>query len=465
MRGFTPKETKMRICAFTMSIKRALVGSRSTLQTSMPAASTAAPSSTNLRNSLARIRPRFTARVAVLGVAGIIIGLLGGYLAGKRIGFDEAAGQRRQMPNGSILCAPGPWGDIAYIPFTIAAPDDLLPVRTMEAEGTPWFFKGYTTDSLASLLKSTDLSPDIQQALLAPGVCQVQQKGILLSPPADLCISLTENARERLYRVLSQFVENESVLFFIRKETLDDRFSGSGVSLDTVALFKRLSCESGNYYVFSGLSAVLSHLQAPEDKLAFVKALTRQRTMLLRLHVTPKSNVEALTAYWGKGCWNTDVGTVLKSLTAIPTGTWMNILMVLPPIPTAELYDYPTIVDNPLEGPPVNRDSHWTALNFFRDDPDPNFGNPESVLKELKDNYAPAPADARYGDVVLFSRPDGSIVHSAVYIADNICFTKNGSTVVYPWMLSKISDLYEQYSFQLPPGQSLSVTYFRNKRL
>ncbi len=39
-------------------------------------------------------------------------------------------------------------------------------------------------------------------------------------------------------------------------------------------------------------------------------------------------------------------------------------------------------------------------------------------------------------------------IHSAVYIADDICFTKNGGTAVRPWMLSTISDLLEQYSFQ-----------------
>jgi hypothetical protein len=143
----------------------------------------------------------------------------------------------------------------------------------------------------------------------------------------------------------------------------------------------------------------------------------------------------------------------------------MNILMVLPPLPSEEIFDYPTVADNPLDGPPVNRDCHWTSLNFFRDVADPNFGKAEFVLKELKENYALAPADPRYGDVVIFSRPDGSVVHSAVYIADDICFTKNGSSVLSPWMLAKIPDLLEQYSFMAPEGEAVTVRYFRSKRL
>ena len=403
--------------------------------------------------------------VIVLAGIGLVLGLPLGFLAGHKIGFDEGADHRRQSPNGSILCKPGPWGDLSYIPFSIAAPDNLLPVRTLESIGTRWFFKGYTSDSFVSLLESTNLTQDQQHAFVAPDVFHLQTDGVLLTPPPALVISIPDGARASLYQVLARFQENEEQIYFIHKDTLDERFNGSGVSLDTLALFKRLSYPSGNYYLFSGLSALLSRLPTYQEKIQFVKALTRQRTMLLRLHITPKTDVAALTEYWGKGVWNTDVGTLLQSLTIIPTGTWMNILMVLPPLPTEEIYDYPTAVDNPLDGPPVNRDCHWTTLNFFRDVPDRNFGKPEYVLRELRENYALAPADPRYGDVVLFSTPDGSIVHSAVYMADDICFTKNGATVISPWMLATVSDLVEQYSFMAPPGQSLTVQYFRSKRL
>lgn len=388
-----------------------------------------------------------------------------GYLAGHHLGFQEGADRRRQSPNGSILCKPGPWGDLSYTPFTIAAPDVLLPIRTLEANGTRWFFKGYTPDSFVSLLQSTNLTPDQQHALLAPAVFHPQPGGISLTPPPNLVIAIPDDARAQLYQVLGQFGENENEIYFIHKDTIEERFTGSGVSLDTLALFKHLSYQSGNYFVFSGLPALLSRLPTYQQKVQFVKALTRQRTMLLRLHITPASDIQALTEYWGKGCWNTDVGTILQSLTAIRTGTWMNILMVLPPLPTEEIYDYPTIADNPLNGPPVNRDCHWTSLNFFRDVADSDFGKPEYVLKELKENYSLAPADPRYGDVVIFSKPDGSIVHSAVYIADDICFTKNGSSVVSPWMLATIPDLTDQYSFMVPPGQSLTVQYFRSTRM
>ena len=410
---------------------------------------------------LSRILNRFTGIILLC----LAVGIYGGFRVGKHTGYDQGADRRRTRPNGSSLCKPGPWGELAYTPFTIAAPYDILPVRTLEAQGTHWFLKGYTVDSFVTLLQSTSLTLEQRQALLDPAVLHVRPTGIELTPPPDLVISLPDDVRGALYPIIAQFAENNSGIHFIHVNTIDERFSRGDVSPDTVALFKRLCYRRGNYLMFTGVPAVLSRLPTYEKKLAFVRALTRERTMLLQLHITPKVKVDALAQYWGKGDWDSDVRTVMDSLTVIPNGAWMDILLVLPPLPTAELYSYPTIADNPMDGPPVNRDCHWTSLNFFRDVPDPNFGKAEYAIKELKENYFPAPGDPIYGDVVLFAKPDGSIIHSAVYLADDICFTKNGGTIIHPWMLSTISDLLEQYSFQVAPDQKLTVTYFRNKRL
>jgi hypothetical protein len=400
-----------------------------------------------------------------LAVVCLLIGLLGGFITGKRIGFTKAANLRRQMPNGSILCKTGPWGDLSYTPFTIAAPDALLPVRAIEANGTHWFFNRYTAASFAALLQSTSLPPDQRRALLDPAVLHVRTDGVDLTPPPDLVISLPDDARAAIYQILAQSPENGSGIHFIRKDTVADLFADSGVSPDTVNLFKRLCWEHGNYLVFAGLPAVLSRLPAYQDKLHFLKALTRQRTMLLRLRITPTTDVQALAQYWAKGSWDTDVLTIFRSLTTIPNGSWMSILMVLPPLPTAELYNYPGISAVPSSGAPINQDSHWTSLNFFRDVPDPNFGKAEYVLRELKETYFPATGDPRYGDVVLFTRPDGTMIHSAVYVADDICFTRNGNSATDPWMLSTIADLLDQFSCRIPPDQQITVSYFRSKNL
>jgi hypothetical protein len=143
----------------------------------------------------------------------------------------------------------------------------------------------------------------------------------------------------------------------------------------------------------------------------------------------------------------------------------MNILMVMPSLPSSEIYNFQTVQDNPLNGPPVNRDCAWTALNFFNSVPNPNFGKFPYVLRELQDNYEKVCDAPRYGDVIFFSKPNGSVIHSAVYIADNICFTKNGGNVANPWMLSTIGEVSRHYSYQIDPSQHLTDSYYRDKRI
>ena len=98
---------------------------------------------------------------------------------------------------------------------------------------------------------------------------------------------------------------------------------------------------------------------------------------------------------------------------------------------------------------------------YFRETPDPAFSDPKIVLEQFQHEYRPAAGDPQYGDLVLLAKRDGTLVHSAIYLADDIVFTKNGSTMIHPWMLSTTADLLKRYSFQLPPGQHLTVSYRR----
>jgi hypothetical protein len=362
---------------------------------------------------------------------------------------------------GGIKLKSGPWGELYSQPFTIAAPDNLLPVRTLEAHGTHWFFRNWTHADLEKLISGDDVSSNLRTAFLGPDSVHQNSNGIDLTPPDSVVLGLPESARRRVYQALAQFPENRSEIHFIPKNTLQDRFKGGDVSEDAMRIFHQLCCEHGDYLVFAGLSTMLAHLPSYQEKLSFVKALTRQRTMLLQVHQKADADIVALAEYWGKGSRTTDVRTILESLSKVPGGAWVNILMMIPRLPASQLYSYQNIQENPLNGPVHPHDCHWTSFNFFREKPE-DF-TPDDILTELKTNYAPAAGDPRYGDVVLFTMPDGDIIHSCIYLADDIVYTKNGGTTIYPWMLATIQDLMKQYSFQAPEGQTLSVVYYRQK--
>jgi hypothetical protein len=44
--------------------------------------------------------------------------------------------------------------------------------------------------------------------------------------------------------------------------------------------------------------------------------------------------------------------------------------------------------------------------------------------------------------------PDGNAVHSCVYVADDIVYSKNGENMASPWLLTKIGDVQRIYSYE-----------------
>ena len=404
-----------------------------------------------------RIPTRRLLRKLLLVLAGIIIGALAVHFIPRKEATAAIASEL------GTRARSGPWGELYTVPFVIAAPDELLPVRTIESGGTHWLFKNCTASEISRLLESAGLPADQREALLAPAVAQMQGINLELTPTPGMVASLPEKARDAIYRKLAQYPENRFAFFFIHKHTLADRFNDSGMASETLALFHRFCSEYGDYLVFGGLPAMLAQLPSYEEKARFLKALTRQKTMLIRLRVTKDSDIRKLSEYWGKGVWAPNIRAVLDGVGHVPGGTFMTIMALLPPLPASQLYFYPIVQSNPLNGPAPVRDCHWTSLNFFRDTDDTKVVDSATFTRELATEYFPISGDPRYGDVLVLANPDGEILHSAIFIADEIVFTKNGSTTLYPWMLSTIPDLLKQYSFHAPDGQQLTLRFFRNK--
>lgn len=359
---------------------------------------------------------------------------------------------------------PGPWGSVYSTAFTISAPEELLPLRRLEENGTRWVFPNARYNDVERVLASTGMPAHLQAELMEPAVLVQNPGGMEMLPSAQTLLALPAGPRKKLYQALLQYPENRGQITFIHKDTLGDRFGGSHHGEHTLMLFKQLCCEHGDYLVFSGLSVVLAQLPTYEEKRDFMRGLTCQRTLTMRLLINHGADVSAMANYWGKGIRGTDVRTIFESIADSPTGGTLGIINVLPPQPSSQMFVYPT-PDNPLNGPAPVRDCHWSSFNFFQDVPDQQLGDPAHFMEKLKADYAPAAGDPRYGDIALFSKPSGNVVHSAVYLADDIFYTKNGATFTYPWMLETLTDLLKQYSFQVEPGEKLVVSYFRLKNM
>ncbi|MEO6785488.1 MAG: hypothetical protein ABI318_05080 [Chthoniobacteraceae bacterium] len=409
------------------------------------------------KSTFARTPGGRTLRRVLLALAGIAVGALGSHFI-PLPKHDAALASEVGTP-----VRPGPWGELYSVPFTISAPEELLPVRAIESGGTRWFFKGFSLPQLERFLNAAGVPSSLSTALMASTREITGADGVEMAPPVQAVIALPDSARQKIYKRLAQFPENRSSFFHFHKDTLAERMRADSLSEKTIALFQKLSVEHEGYLVLGGLPALLAEIPSPEEKLRLLKSLTRQRTMLLRLRVSKDSDLAALAKYWGKGIFATNARSVLESLAEVPGGTFCGILAILPPIPSAQAYNYPVTLDPQSHSLLLGHDCHWTSLNFFRDTMDPQATDAANFTAELAASYRAVSDDHRFGDVLVMAKPDGEIVHSAILIADDIFFTKNGSTNIYPWMFARLPDLLEQYSFLAPEGQQLTLRYFRNK--
>ncbi len=180
----------------------------------------------------------------------------------------------------------------------------------------------------------------------------------------------------------------------------------------------------------------------------------------MRLHITPDSDLYELEHYWVKAGWGLNIRPMLESLARLPKGARIDIVELFPPIPAADIYNYTFPSLKPAD---QHKDCEWTALNFFRDVPDDRFTDVNVVRQTLLTDYYPVLSDPRYGDLIALSKPNGDIIHLAVYIAADIYYTKNSGNFHDPFMLTTLSDMVDHFSGQIPEDQTLQVTFYRNK--
>jgi hypothetical protein len=375
---------------------------------------------------------------------------------------DKTVQNSDKTLDGATPLQPGPWGDLSSVPIYIEPPEEYLPIRSIEEADRRWRFEGFSIGQLTAFFQAASLTDAQKAVLLDSSKWQQDAKAIYVTPSRDLILSLSPQARRQIYAPMTAASDNTYGLLrcsFTPKQ-LDDYLSQSGLPKETVALVKQLSYPYGRLVFFCDMPTVLDTLPSNEQKVTFVRTMLRKSTLLLRLHISPTTNIEELARYWVHAGQEINVEPLLESLCKVPGGTDINAVLLFPPLPSATLYNF-TFPSNKPED--LGKDCHYTALNFFRDKPDPRFTDPAFVRQTFVNDYYPVQSDPRYGDILVLARPDGSLIHSCVYIADNIVYTKNSANFRDPFILMKIEDMVDTFTAQIPEGQSLTVQYYRNK--
>jgi hypothetical protein len=363
-------------------------------------------------------------------------------------------------PEGGIkICNPGRWGELEYIRILIEPPEEFVRGNYEAPQQIRWFFKGFSPDALRHLLQSSGLTPLQFHELSDPARWETTPDGIWVKPSKETILQMSSDARARLYTVLAAFAENpaQNEPFRFRADAVEDWFEDSGLSEQTIALVKRLVYRRGSTLCFSDHDVVLPMIGTPQERSRLVKTLARKSTLLLKLRVRSDSDIEALSQYWGKGFRSKDVRPLLQSVAHRKGGVTVDVAHLVPKFARSLLYTYPLPSEDLAN---QNQDCHWTSLNFFSDQPDNRYSNIEVVRQTLRDQYHPVPGDMELGDILLLVNCNGVVIHSCVYIADNIVFTKNGASFAMPWLLMTLEDLLAFY----PSDPPLEIRRYRLNR-
>ena len=352
----------------------------------------------------------------------------------------------------------GPWGDLTYTRVLIEPPEDHLEVRFSKNDHFIWIFQDYDEAQLNALWAQAELTSAELDILDQPGVKQIEDRKIKITAPKDFVRTMNRKARTVIYTALSKFPENnpQSEPFRFNASRRDEWFEGSELKPESISAISSMFYERGKSVLFSDTNFMMGEIGTAEQRLLFLKTLARTSTMLVTVQIKPDTDIDTLSNYWGQGPRAKDIQPLLQSLQRKRTAVAIDIIHFLPPFARSLLYTYPS-TDDP--GSKTYKDCHWTSLNFFKTIPDPRYEDISEIITEITEQYHPISGAPKFGDLILFVADKNDVIHSCVYIADDIVFTKNGVNPSTPWILMSLEDVIANYPSDIP----LDIQRYRRK--
>jgi hypothetical protein len=354
--------------------------------------------------------------------------------------------------------AHAPFGEFVSHAIHIEPPEEFVSPNYFSALKTVWHFPGMNEEQVRAKLKELGLT-DAEQQAVAAGLKPATAQGVTVEPPVETVFLLSPASRGKLYEFLARTGENalQADPFIQPRGRLVEWLEQAGVAPAVVADVKRLLYARGEMDVLADHPVMLARIPAPEERRRVLKTLLRASPLLVRIRITPKTNVHDVVDYFGKAGRAKDIRPLVESLARVEDGVTLDLAHLMPPFARKRLYTYP----EPSNAPEAaRRDCYWTALNFFEDPPDDRYTDAAVVKKTLETDYYPVMGTPMFGDIVLMNVPGRGTVHACVYIANDIVFTKNGPSHTSAWLLANLESVKATFG-----AEDLQVTFWRWKHL
>lgn len=352
------------------------------------------------------------------------------------------------------------WGEVQALPVTIVPAVEMIPELHTVPSRNPWFFPDWSTNQLADFIMGLPGLPAENRRMLARHIEPMPKiNGSVLMPTDAEVIGLPPASRAKVYNILAlhKINQNQDAARRFPAKSMRQWMKGVETSPETRKLLDQLAYRNGDFIFFADIPLVLERIGDTRERFEVYKALNRVATLNIKVRVREDDLAEAVSFWGGEG----RISEVMPLLKAhADKGEPLDAIYLMPPFARCYLYQFP-LRDN---GSEAIRDCHWSAFNFFNW-PDRLIEDVGGSMQQfIKSGYYTIPKSAlKMGDVIVYLNERGdhaSMIHSAVFICDDIVFTKNGSIWSSPWIFMREHQIADYYPTVLP----MKKVYLRKKR-
>lgn len=349
------------------------------------------------------------------------------------------------------------YGDLTIRAIYLEAPAYLLELVGKPSSKPRWAFAGGTESSVRDLFKRAGLPADMQARLLDPAQRLQQDGALVLFPLVEDLLAIKPEARAIVYQELAKCELNEfhQNPVFIVGADLEDWLRQSRLSERQKDILRKMVYGRGRALAFSDIRTLLLFAQTPEEVNQVFRTVTRTRSLMVMLRLPANADLPGMLDYWTGGFVDADTRPLLEAATLRDSVTDIDVTHLLPALARRRVYTFPTL-DQAVNG--RLPDCHWSSLNFFRNTAKSYYLDTRLAAGALLNEYTPVSAPYRFGDVLTFIAGD-SVLHSCVFIADDIVYTKNGENILAPWVLQRMDDVMAIYQ----PDASVRIQGYRLK--
>lgn len=407
-----------------------------------------------------------TIRFTLGGLIGLCVSLVATSVGVTHFLHDKSAAPNAEasvstaaeVPPASAESNDAPWGDLVTMEVEIQQPEEYVSFDTTSESSSVWVFPGLSLGQVKDSLKTAGLTDAQIVSTLAGEKVSDQADAVIVKPDEALLFALSPEVRTKLYNILGKWPENKFMSApYHLPGNFEEMARRTGVSEEIIGMVGKLTYQNCGIRFFSDPELVLSKIPAKDEQLLLLKALTYQTAVLARLHLNGESDLDKIIGYWGSvpGVRAKDIRPLMESVARSAGGGTISLLYLLPKFARERLYTFPM----PTQTGDTKMDCHWTALNFLNEKPDDRLQDSAFASEYIKQNFYQIGKPSMCGDVLFVLDAAGGVIHSAVHIADDIVFTKNGVNYAQPWILMRTQDLLDVYTRDQAP----KVLYYRRK--